>query len=94
MVYTGHLNKVPLERFPEENKSQAFHCMRILGPVTVYILLLCAMLVNLPHDVEWDLDHILFPILPAILMGTGGFFFMIYVVFGEQFRTQLTKKNA
>jgi len=90
MVYTGHLNRVPYKA--DDENSQLYYCTRMVGPLAIYMFVFMSILLNLPHDLEWDLSHLLWPIIPAIFVGAGGFFWVVWIMFGADFKERMEKK--
>jgi len=93
MVYTGAKTRVSIMGNTERDLSITHHCLKMGGTLFAYILLLIFCMMSLPHEVEWDMSHILWPVIPTLLLLSGGFFAMIWYLFGEEFGERMVKKN-
>uniref|UniRef100_A0A7S1EGC9 Uncharacterized protein n=2 Tax=Hemiselmis andersenii TaxID=464988 RepID=A0A7S1EGC9_HEMAN len=76
-------------------KDEDFHrwCFKFFGTLIGYVVMVSIMIMSVPHDIEWDVSHILWPVAPAIVVGAGGFFFMIYFLFWDEYKEKLDRKK-
>mmetsp|Transcript_24650 Transcript_24650/g.62238 ORF Transcript_24650/g.62238 Transcript_24650/m.62238 type:complete len:105 (-) Transcript_24650:46-360(-) len=103
MVYKGGYVRTPTSDMhdgPSDDKqakkkahNQDRWCQKFFGILTGYILMVCILILNVPHDIEWDFSHILWPVAPCVIVCSGGFFAMIYYLFWDDFKERLERKD-
>mmetsp|Transcript_41540 Transcript_41540/g.81165 ORF Transcript_41540/g.81165 Transcript_41540/m.81165 type:complete len:102 (-) Transcript_41540:877-1182(-) len=73
--------------------SDEVWCMKFAVAILLYVALVTTMILAVPHDIEWDFKHVLWPVAPVVTVGVFFFFFMVWYFFWDDYKEKMEKKT-